>query len=86
MGDSIRVIVVVSEAYPELSQDLASIPPRLRAERIRALATMGLGVLWGGLRQRVTQEAEPSKDVSTGSTSSAQPAVRAAARKLGEMF
>lgn len=40
---SVRVVVLVSEeGSPELYRAIESVPPRLRAERLRTLATVGL--------------------------------------------
>ena len=41
---SIRVVLNVSAASPELRNELEAIPLRHRAERIRSLATLGLMV------------------------------------------
>lgn len=42
---SIRVVLVVTSANPELLDDLDKVPPRLRAERVRTLATLGIASL-----------------------------------------
>ncbi len=39
---SIRVVLSISAASPELLEEMERIPARHRAERIRALATIGL--------------------------------------------
>lgn len=39
-----RVIVMLNEASPELMAEMEKVPPRLRAERMRVLATLGLQV------------------------------------------
>lgn len=46
---SIRVVLNVSAASPELREELEVIPLRHRAERIRSLATLGLMVARGGV-------------------------------------
>ncbi|MES9922427.1 MAG: hypothetical protein ABW161_19590 [Candidatus Thiodiazotropha sp.] len=46
---SIRVVLNISAANPELRDELESIPLRHRAERIRSLATLGLMVARGGI-------------------------------------
>lgn len=43
-----RIVMIVSPAFPELLADLERIPSRLRPERIRALATIGLAALHRG--------------------------------------
>lgn len=45
--NGIRVVMVVTEANPELLADLAKVPARLRAERIRTLATVGIAAMSG---------------------------------------
>jgi hypothetical protein len=37
-----RIVLSVTKANPELFEALESVPPRLRAERLRILATIGL--------------------------------------------
>ncbi|MCG7871061.1 MAG: hypothetical protein JAZ11_03035 [Candidatus Thiodiazotropha lotti] len=46
---SIRVVLNVSAANPELRDELEVIPLRHRAERIRSLATLGLMMARGGI-------------------------------------
>lgn len=46
---SIRVVLTVTSANPELFADLGRVPARLRAERIRTLATLGLAAISGGI-------------------------------------
>ncbi len=41
---SFRVIVMLNEATPELMAEIENMPPRLRAERMRVLATLGLQI------------------------------------------
>ena len=43
-----RVVVNLSAAHPELRSDLAAIPRRARAARLRHLAAVGLAALRGG--------------------------------------
>jgi len=45
---SIRVVLTVTPANPELFADLGKVPARLRAERVRTLATLGLAAMSGG--------------------------------------
>jgi hypothetical protein len=83
---SIRILLVVTEGSPELHAALTTIPPRLRAERIRALATTGLAALTGDdssnedTAQKLSlQNPQPS---STGDDS-ALVKVQALAKRLG---
>jgi hypothetical protein len=46
---SIRVVLTVTPANPELFADLGKVPARLRAERVRTLATLGLAAMSGGI-------------------------------------
>ena len=48
MKDSLRVVMAINQANPELLAELANIPERLRAERLRVLATIGLKILSQG--------------------------------------
>jgi hypothetical protein len=45
----VRVVLTVTPANPELCADLSDVPARLRAERVRTLATLGLAALSGGI-------------------------------------
>ena len=44
-----RFQVQITNAYPELADDLTRVSPRARPERLRALALVGLAVLGGKL-------------------------------------
>jgi hypothetical protein len=46
---SIRILLSVTEGSPELYADLISVPSRLRAERVRALATIGVAAISGNM-------------------------------------
>lgn len=46
---SIRIVLTVTPANPELFADLGKVPARLRAERVRTLATLGLAAMSGGI-------------------------------------
>lgn len=83
---SIRILLVVTEGSPELHAAMTTIPPRLRAERIRALATTGLAALTGddssneNTAQKLSlQNPQPS---NTGDDS-ALVKVQALAKRLG---
>lgn len=47
MSNNIRIVVAVNQASPELLSELSGVPARLRAERMRMLATLGLAVAGG---------------------------------------
>jgi hypothetical protein len=46
---SIRVVLTITPAQREVFNDLQDVPARLRAERLRTLATLGLATIGGGL-------------------------------------
>ena len=46
---SIRVVLTVTPASPELFAGLKDVPARFRAERVRTLATLGLAAVSGGI-------------------------------------
>lgn len=47
MSGNIRIVVAVNQASPELLAELGRVPARLRAERMRMLATLGLAAAGG---------------------------------------
>jgi hypothetical protein len=59
----IRIVLTVTKASPELYAALQEVPARLRAERVRTLATLGLAAVGGGIGSRPamgpTTEAPP---------------------------
>ena len=58
MSDDIRVVVILTDANPELLAEFANVSPRARAERMRVLATLGLGFSRGGFVSHVQPQAE----------------------------
>lgn len=44
MSDDMRIVVIVTDAHPELREELNKISPRGRAERLRSLATLGVSL------------------------------------------
>ncbi len=83
---SIRILLSVTEGSPELYAALTTIPPRLRAERVRALATIGVAAMAGGkssLDQTAHEKSgngpQPSNQESNLSLGKAQ----AIAKRLG---
>lgn len=50
----IRIVLTVTQASPELFAALQEVPARLRAERVRTLATLGLAAVCGGIGSRPT--------------------------------
>ena len=83
---SIRILLTVTEGCPELYAALSKVPSRLRAERVRMLATMGVAAMSGGLAS--PDHAAPAVDVNdvpainTGNESSLRK-VQAIAKRLG---
>jgi hypothetical protein len=62
-GGWCRFQVQVTDACPELLKDLTAIPARSRPERLRALATLGIAVLHGGVGRAATAPAaDPPAD------------------------
>ena len=65
-GGWFRFQVQVTDACPELLKDLTAIPARSRPERLRALATIGIAVLHGGVgavgRAATAPAADPPAD------------------------
>lgn len=60
-----RVVVGLHGAYQELAADLAAVEPRLRAERMRMLASLGLAML--RVRTQVPQPvAEVAPEAASG--------------------
>lgn len=56
---AMRIVLTVTDANPELCAELEKIAPRLRAERIRTLATLGIVA---------AQEARKAVDLSTSAS------------------
>lgn len=66
---SIRVVLTVTTASPELYAGLKEVPARLRAERVRMLATLGIMAVAGGGATSTTSgigSTEPIKDRDLG--------------------
>ena len=80
---SIRILLSVTVGSPELYADLISVPSRLRAERVRALATIGVAAVTGGLitpdHGGSAQRAQPS----IPDANSSMDKVQAIAKRLG---
>lgn len=53
MIEDIRIVVILTDANPELLQEFVGISPRARAERLRSLATLGLSVSRGGMQAQL---------------------------------
>lgn len=83
---SIRILLTVTEGCPELYAALFNVPSRLRAERVRLLATMGVAAMSGGLASPDHAAAAVDvKDVATVCTDSESSLgkVQAIAKRLG---
>lgn len=65
MSDDIRVVVILTDANPELLAEFANVSPRARAERMRVLATLGLGFSRGGLVSPVMSQAKVKAEATT---------------------
>lgn len=83
---SIRILLTVTEGCPELYAALSKVQPRLRAERVRMLATIGVAAMSRGLvspdHAAAVVDINDVLAVSTGSESSLGKA-QAIARRLG---
>lgn len=74
----IRIVVVLTDANPELISEFENITPRARAERMRVLATLGqrLGSYSGQPRIRSPAPAIPAQPLASSSPPAvANPAV-----------
>ncbi|MFA7096823.1 MAG: hypothetical protein WC383_10150 [Gammaproteobacteria bacterium] len=76
----IRVVLTITPANPELFAALETIPARLRAERIRTLATIGLAAVSGAVGGRAVNG--PAADPSSQNQGGADRAMTFA-RSLG---
>lgn len=56
---NVRFAVVLNQGQPRLYRDIEATPTRLRAERLRSLATLGLQLERGGLGARAPASAFP---------------------------
>ena len=83
---SIRILLTVTEGCPELYAALSNVPSRLRAERVRVLATIGVAAMNGGLASpdhaAAAVDVKDAAAVCAGSESSLGK-VHAIARRLG---
>lgn len=83
---SIRILLSVTEGSPELYAALTTIPSRLRAERVRALATIGVAAMTGGKNSFYQTDPEKSGDPSQPSNQDSGSSVgkaQAIAKRLG---
>ena len=83
---SIRILLTVTEGCPELYATLSKVPSRMRAERVRVLATMGVAAMSGGLAS--PDHAAAAVDVKDAATAFAgselsMGKVQAIAKRLG---
>ncbi|WP_313315478.1 hypothetical protein [Pulveribacter sp.] len=62
MSNDVRIVVVLTDANPELLEEMNKTSPRARAERLRALATMGLSVSRAGLYPSVEAALLPTAE------------------------
>lgn len=80
---SIRILLSVTEGSPELFADLLSVPSRLRAERVRALATIGVAAVSGGMNTSDQGGSAQVRRSSTADDDSSLGKVQAIAKRLG---
>ena len=83
---SIRILLSVTEGSPELYAALTTIPSRLRAERVRALATIGVAAVTGGKNSFFQTDHEKSGDPFKPSNQDSDSSVgkaQAIAKRLG---
>ena len=83
---SIRILLTVTEGCPELFATLSTVPSRMRAERVRVLATMGVAAMSGGRTSpdhaAAAVDIKDAAPVIAGSESS-MGKVQAIAKRLG---
>lgn len=80
---SIRILLSVTEGSPELYADLISVPSRLRAERVRALATIGVAAVSGGMNASDQSKSAQGGRPSIPEADSSLDKVQAIAKRLG---
>ncbi len=80
---SIRILLSVTEGSPELYADLISVPSRLRAERVRALATIGIAAVSGSMNAIDQGSSAKRLQSSIPDTESSLGKAQAMAKRLG---
>jgi hypothetical protein len=80
---SIRILLSVTEGSPELYADLISVPSRLRAERVRALATIGVAAVSGSMNTSDHDGSTQGARSSNPEADSSLSKVQAIAKRLG---
>lgn len=73
----------MTEGSPELYADLISVPSRLRAERVRALATIGVAAVSGGMNASDQNKSAQGGRPSIPEADSSLDKVQAIAKRLG---
>ncbi len=68
---ALKVTVVIDPAFAELTEALDKVPPRLRAERLRMLATMGVMASKQGINGSDQPETKTKKTTSQTKEASA---------------
>lgn len=81
-----RVLVVISSVSPELLADLEARPKRGRAQRLRELAQIGLGVVRGHSIEAVTTHSEDAQAHGGAAGASAASHSDALIDQLGGSF
>ncbi len=80
--ESLRIVLTVTAASPELYTALKTTPSRLRAERVRTLATLGIAAVSGvGMSQPSGVETAPPNPLPSPARSNLALSF---AKRLGE--
>lgn len=92
---SFRVIVMLNEAAPELMAEMEKVPPRLRAERMRGLATLGLQIARApganstqagvGAQNKGQPVANSSDTAATGAVQEPESKIRPPSKRLSSL-
>ena len=95
---SFRVIVMLNEATPELMAEIENMPPRLRAERMRVLATLGLqiargpgasymqaGVATKNTGQPIANGSDPVAAAAIGAAQESESKIRPPSKRLSSL-
>lgn len=78
-----RILVTVTEGSPELYESLARIPARLRAERLRTLASLGIAALQAGRDATLQHHGHPTTTNTSSLSDTRAAKVRSLAKRLG---
>ena len=79
----IRIVLTVTQASPELFAALKDVPARLRAERVRTLATLGIAAISGGISGKPAIDQPTQTEVAQQDAQASSRALRFA-KSLGD--